>query len=161
MFPQGAVQTQLLRCVTSLLDLMQEESLNVGYGLFVTVVSVLALHRSDAILEEVISELHVTRAFPAAFASANCTSRREKQCQCCYFFQAQHTLEKTAVTCSMENKQDLYSKYTGQLIDSLQDDYVSWTQHSVDRLIFDTLLMESGEPCFLPRNLEQRNRGMS
>ena len=53
-------------------------------------------------------------------------------------------LDKCAQVFKWESRQDLYNKYTKQLIDSLQEDYVAWTTHSVDRLIFETLLMESG-----------------
>lgn len=52
-------------------------------------------------------------------------------------------------TYDLESKQELYNKYTKPLIESMQDDYAMWTQHSVDRIIFDTVLMESGESRFV------------
>ena len=47
------MQTQLLKCIDSLLEVMAEDCTEVGYELFETLVSVIALHRSDGIKEEV------------------------------------------------------------------------------------------------------------
>ena len=48
------------------------------------------------------------------------------------------------MACGLENVQALYSLHTRPLIDRLQKGYLHWTQHSVERIIFDTLLLESG-----------------
>ena len=44
----------------------------------------------------------------------------------------------------LSSVQMLYSAHTRQVITALQDGYMMWTQHSVERKIFDTLVMESG-----------------
>ena len=60
-------------------------------------------------------------------------------------FQASKMLKKCAKVCEFEGTQALFNKYSRLLVDSMKDDYVAWTTHSVDRLIFDTLLLESGK----------------
>ena len=54
-------------------------------------------------------------------------------------------LTKCAKVCEFEGTQTLFNKYCRLLVDSMKEDYVAWTTHSVDRLIFDTLLLESGK----------------
>ena len=54
-------------------------------------------------------------------------------------------LRKCAKVCELESTQGLFNKYSRLLVNSMKEDYVSWTTHSVDRLIFDTLLLESGK----------------
>lgn len=39
---------------------------------------------------------------------------------------------------------DLFKHHTLQLLDSFGDSYLHWTNNSVERLIFDTLLIYSG-----------------
>ena len=60
-------------------------------------------------------------------------------------FQASKMLKKCAKVCEFEGTQDLFNKYSRLLVNSMKEDYVAWTTHSVDRLIFDTLLLESGK----------------
>lgn len=44
----------------------------------------------------------------------------------------------------LRSSQDLYSAHAQQLLDSYQDGYAMWNNHSVERLVFDALMMESG-----------------
>ena len=44
----------------------------------------------------------------------------------------------------MASRQELFTKHTEPLILSFGDEYNTWNVHSVDRLVFDTLLMEAG-----------------
>ena len=52
-FVQGAMQIQLLQCVDSLLEVMGNNCETIGYDLFTTLISIMALHRSDSIKDEV------------------------------------------------------------------------------------------------------------
>ena len=52
-FVQGAMQIQLLQCVDSLLEVMGNNCATIGYELFTTLISIMALHRSDSIKDEV------------------------------------------------------------------------------------------------------------
>jgi hypothetical protein len=42
-------------------------------------------------------------------------------------------------------KEELFRKHTKPLMDSFQDSYVMWNTHTPERLVLDTLLIESGE----------------
>ena len=52
---------------------------------------------------------------------------------------------KLAEVQHLEGVQDLYSAHTRVVLAGLKENYTVWTQHSLERHIFDTLLMESGE----------------
>ena len=71
--------------------------------------------------------------------------RREYLTEKMVVFQASKMIEKCAKVCEFEDRQGLFNQYSGQLVISMKEDYVTWTTHSVDRLIFDTLLLESGK----------------
>ncbi|ESO87153.1 hypothetical protein LOTGIDRAFT_210534 [Lottia gigantea] len=58
---------------------------------------------------------------------------------------AQSSLETIAISHGMSSKQDLYNKYTVEVIQQYNDNYYTWTNHTVERQIFDTLLLESGD----------------
>ena len=47
------MQIQLLQCVDSLLEVMGSNCDTIGYDLFTTLISIMALHRSDSIKDEV------------------------------------------------------------------------------------------------------------
>ena len=47
------MQIQLLHCVDSLLEVTGNNCATVGYELFTTLISIMALHRSDSIKDEV------------------------------------------------------------------------------------------------------------
>lgn len=53
-------------------------------------------------------------------------------------------MAKLAVCHDLNGRQDLFELYTRGVLTGLQDGYAHWTQHSVERHIFDALLMESG-----------------
>ena len=44
----------------------------------------------------------------------------------------------------MADKQELFARHSQEMVDRLQSNSASWTQHSTERLVFETLLMESG-----------------
>ena len=47
------MQIQLLQCVDSLLEVIGSNCETIGYDLFTTLISIMALHRSDSIKDEV------------------------------------------------------------------------------------------------------------
>ncbi len=59
-------------------------------------------------------------------------------------FQAYVTLDKISHVTHRENRQCLFDKYTKQFVDSLKDEHIIWTQHSPEKMVFETLLLESG-----------------
>ena len=61
-----------------------------------------------------------------------------------YCFKVRDLLERLSAVLGMEDCQGLFGAYTKPTIASLKDEYSVWTQHSVERLVFDTLLMHSG-----------------
>ena len=54
-------------------------------------------------------------------------------------------LDNLASCHELNSRQALFELYTRGVLSNLQDGYAYWTQHSVERHIFDTLLMESGK----------------
>ena len=62
----------------------------------------------------------------------------------CRLLQANESLRELSVVQGMSAEQ-LYKEHAPQLLDSFGESYVHWTNHSVERLIFDTLLIYSGE----------------
>ena len=62
---------------------------------------------------------------------------------CC--LQVHVLLVKLAKVELLEGTQDLYNRHVRSLLGELKESYVMWTQHSVERHIFDTLLMEAGK----------------
>lgn len=59
-------------------------------------------------------------------------------------FQTYDVMDKLAKVQGDEGRQALYDKHTKQVLESFQDSYPVWTNHSSDRLVFDMLLMEAG-----------------
>lgn len=53
-------------------------------------------------------------------------------------------LEKLAKTLQFPTKQDLWNKYTGDLLSDLKKDPKAWLVATADRCIFETILLESG-----------------
>ncbi|KAJ8319390.1 hypothetical protein KUTeg_004481 [Tegillarca granosa] len=53
-------------------------------------------------------------------------------------------LDKLCVIEKLNTKLELYTKHTKPLIDSFQESFIMWNTHSMERLIFDTLLVEAG-----------------
>ncbi|XP_045213202.2 dynein axonemal assembly factor 5-like [Mercenaria mercenaria] len=53
-------------------------------------------------------------------------------------------LDKLAGLEGLVNRKQLYHSHTKPLLDSFQDTYKVWTIHSVERLIFDVLILEAG-----------------
>lgn len=53
-------------------------------------------------------------------------------------------LEKLANLEGLANRKLLYKTHTKPLLDSFQDTYKVWTTHSVERLVFDVLILEAG-----------------
>ena len=64
---------------------------------------------------------------------------------CVLCVQVHKLLVKLAEVQHLEGVQDLYSAHTRVVLAGLKENYTVWTQHSLERHIFDTLLMESGE----------------
>ncbi|XP_013406264.1 dynein assembly factor 5, axonemal [Lingula anatina] len=58
--------------------------------------------------------------------------------------QMRAVLDILAKTHGLSSGQDLYSLYTKPLLDTFQDNYAMWNNFSVERAIFDALLVESG-----------------
>ena len=58
-------------------------------------------------------------------------------------------LERLAQVQALGSRQELFNRHTKEVISGLQSGYILWTQHSVERLVFDTLLLESGESGFI------------
>ena len=54
-------------------------------------------------------------------------------------------LDKLASCHELTSRQELFARYTHGVLSGLQSGYAHWTQLSVERHVFDTLLMESGE----------------
>ena len=53
-------------------------------------------------------------------------------------------LDELASRQNLTGRQQLFEVHTQQVVSNLQDGYAGWTQHSTERLVFDTLLMEAG-----------------
>lgn len=49
---------------------------------------------------------------------------------------------------TLESRQELYSRYTRPLLITFTETFGMWTLHSVERLIFDTLVLEAGTVDF-------------
>ena len=144
---QRAVQTHLLDCVKSLLTVVGADCASVGYEIFLITMSVSALHRSEDVKEQV-GCLRIILLKNSFFLFCFQAEVQRKDWTV-FHIQANELLELMFTTYDLESKQELYNKYTKPLIESMQDDYAMWTQHSVDRIIFDTVLMESGESRFV------------
>ena len=54
-------------------------------------------------------------------------------------------LAKLAEVQQLDRVQDLHNMHTRAVLADLKENYTVWTQHSLERHIFDTLLMECGE----------------
>ncbi|XP_072168625.1 dynein axonemal assembly factor 5-like [Diadema setosum] len=59
--------------------------------------------------------------------------------------QVKTTLSDLALAVGHESPQALYDAHSKQVLDSFQTSYQHWTNLSVERLVFDTLLSEAGE----------------
>ncbi|KAK6170739.1 hypothetical protein SNE40_019054 [Patella caerulea] len=55
------------------------------------------------------------------------------------------SLEQLATVLGLSSKQHLFELYTKSVIKQFDDNYFSWTNHSMERQIFDTLLIEAGD----------------
>jgi hypothetical protein len=53
-------------------------------------------------------------------------------------------LDKLATLEGLDNRKMLYKTHTKPLLDSFHDTYQVWTTHSVERLVFDGLILEAG-----------------
>ena len=53
-------------------------------------------------------------------------------------------MRKLAECHDLATSKKLYEIYTRQVLANMESSYMHWTQHSVERFVFDTLLMESG-----------------
>ena len=57
-------------------------------------------------------------------------------------------LDKLSSLHGLENRKELYKTHTKPVLDSFQDTYTIWSTHSVERLIFDVLVIEAGKHYF-------------
>ena len=64
------------------------------------------------------------------------------------FFQVYILLDKLSSLHGLENRKELYKTHTKPVLDSFQDTYTVWSTHSVERLIFDVLVIEAGKIFF-------------
>ena len=60
------------------------------------------------------------------------------------FMQVDSSLSKLAECHELASTEKLYEIYTRQVLANMESSYMHWTQHSVERYVFDALLMESG-----------------
>ena len=60
-------------------------------------------------------------------------------------FQVFELLDSLSSVQGLSGRQALFDAHTREVILGLQSEYVQWTQHSVERLVFDTLLLQSGK----------------
>ena len=54
-------------------------------------------------------------------------------------------LDKLSSLHGLNNRRELYKTHTKPVLDSFQDSYTIWGTHSVERLIFDVLIIEAGK----------------
>nr|XP_039265298.1 dynein assembly factor 5, axonemal-like [Styela clava] len=57
----------------------------------------------------------------------------------------EESLHKISFSLGLDEVQELYVRYTKQVINSMQNSYESWTKYSVERKIFDVLISRSGQ----------------
>ena len=62
-----------------------------------------------------------------------------------YIFQVYILLDKLSLLHGLDSRKELYKTHTKPVFDSFQDTYTVWSTHSVERLIFDVLVIEAGE----------------
>lgn len=62
-----------------------------------------------------------------------------------YDVQSGELVDKLACVLGYESTDQLYQRHTLALVDLLKQEHTMWTKHSVDRIIFDTLLINSGK----------------
>ena len=65
-----------------------------------------------------------------------------------FIFQVYILLDKLSSLHGLENRKELYKTHTKPVLDSFQDSYTVWSTHSVERLIFDVLIIEAGKIFF-------------
>ena len=71
-----------------------------------------------------------------------------------FIFQVYILLDKLSSLHGLENRKELYKTHTKPVLDSFQDTYTVWSAHSVERLIFDVLVIEAGKHSF--RKFQQK-----
>ena len=59
-------------------------------------------------------------------------------------FQVYELLDKLSSLHGLNNRLELYKTHTKHLLDSFEDTYTIWGTHSVERLVFDVLIIEAG-----------------
>lgn len=65
-----------------------------------------------------------------------------------FLLQAHTLLGKLSEVEGFSTKDELFRKHTKPLINSFEDSYIMWNTHTPERLVLDTLLIESGKLIF-------------
>ena len=84
-------------------------------------------------------------------------STEQSQCSC-YFFQARQLLHHLSSALGYKDTTLLFEQHTLTMLQSMESTFNTWTQHSTERLVFDSLVIEAGRLLFLNHEVSTAGR---